>query len=165
MRFTHTSLLALVVLLIFSTCDDPELRKKSLIVCVYNEQTMTGELNHLNTIDVSKLTELEKSAVTVRRDDLEKIRQILEDEIYAITNIARCLPEGPRPPPGPCPLREDVLSELPTGTHIELDWIGAFMDIAEASNPQARVLADQGTAQLVTTDGKKIFAQGTFYCL
>ena len=163
MRFTQTSLFALVALLLFGACIDPESRKKFLTARVYNEQTMTGESNYLNTIDVNKLTELQKAAITARRGELENIGDLLEAEPAPLINIGvRCGPTQPRDPPGPCPILEDARTDFPIGTEIELDRIGNYMDIVEAENPQARVLADQGTAQLVTTDGKKIFAQGTF---
>ena len=161
MRFTQTSLFALVALLLFSTCNDPAPEKKFLTARVYNEQTMTGELNHLNSLDISKLTEVEKAAVTARRAEIEQIRKLLEAATNPLINIVRCLP-GDRGPVGPCPIIEDAVTDFPIGTEIELDMIGNYMDIVEAENPQARVLADQGTAQLVTTDGKKVFAQGTF---
>ena len=162
MRFTQTSLFALVALLLFSTCNDPAPEKKFLNARVYNELTMTGELNYLNTIDISTLTELQKAAVTTRRGELEEIGELLKEEPGAFVNMIRCIPGMPRDPPVPCPVRGDILSDLPIGTPIELDMIGHYRDIAEAANPQARILADQGTAQLVTTDGKKVFAQGTF---
>ena len=159
MRFTQTSLLACVALLLLSTCNDPVLEKKSLSARVYDKQLMTAELDHLNTIDISKLTELEKGVVTARRAEIEMIK----DAIAAAPNVfaigARC----DRVPPGPCPRIGDIVDDLPPGTEIELDLLGAYMDAIEAANPQSRVLADQGSAELVTTDGKKIFAQGTFY--
>ena len=161
MRFTQNSLLACLALLLFTTCNDPAPEKKFLTARVYNEQTMTGELKHLNTIDISKLTELQKAAITARRGEIEQMGKLLSSDPNVIVNIARCLPGAPRIPPGPCPLSEDALTNFPIGTEIELDMIGAFMDIVEAANPQARVLADQGTVQLVTADGKKIFAEGS----
>jgi len=161
MRFTQTSLLACVALLLFSTCNDPEPEKKFLTARVYNEQTMTAELTYLNTIDITKLTELQKAAITARRQEIDQIDKLLSVDPNIVINIVRCLP-GDRLPPGPCPLSEDALTNFPIDTHIELDMIGSFMDVVEAENPQARVLADQGTAQLVTTDGKKVFAEGTF---
>jgi|SRR5687768_8972063 len=162
MRFTQTSLLACLALLLFSTCNDPEPDKKFLTARVYNEQTMTGESNYLNTIDISKLTELQKAAITARRGELKNIGDLLETEPAPLINIGvRCGPTKPRDPPGPCPLLEDALSDFPIDTQIELDMIGAFMDVVEAENPQARVMAEQGTAQLVTTDGKMVFAEGS----
>lgn len=163
MRFTQTSLFALVALLLFGACIDPESRKKFLTARVYNETTMTGESNYLNTIDINKLTELQKAAITARRGELENIGDLLGDEPAPLIPLGvRCGPTQPRDPPGPCPILEDARTDFPIGTQIELDMIGAFMDIVEAENPQARILADQGTAQLVTTDGKKVFAEGTF---
>jgi len=166
MRYTQTSLFALVALLLFvtcllfSSCNDPEPEKKFLTARVYNDQTTAAELAYLNTIDISKLTDLQKGAITARREEIEKIEKLLSADPAPLINIARCLP-GDRLPPLPCPLSEDALAGFPFGTQIELDMIGSFMDVVEAENPQARVLADQGTAQLVTPDGKKIFAQGS----
>jgi len=162
MRFKQTSLLALVALLLFSTCNDPAPEPKFLNARVYNKLTMTGELNYLNTIDINTLTELQKAAVTTRRGELEDIGELLEDEPGAFLNMIRCVPGLPREPPVPCPVGGDALFDLPTGTQVVLDMIGSYRDIAEGANPQARILADQGTAQLVTTDGKNVFAQGTF---
>jgi len=161
MRFTQTSLLACLALLLFSACNDPEPDKKFLTARVYDEQTMTGESNYLNTIDISKLSELQKAAITARRGEIEQIAKLLSSDPNVIINIARCLP-GNRIPPGPCPISEDAVTDFPIDTQIELDMIGAFMDVVEAENPQARLLAEQGTAQLVTTDGKMVFAQGSF---
>lgn len=158
MRVPQTLLLAFVALLIFSTCDDSELKKKYLVARVYNEQTMTGELTHLNTIDISKLTEVEKAALTARREELEKARQLFATDPNIVINLVRCLPED-RVPPLPCPRSEEGTTAFPIGTEIELDLIGVFMD--QITDPLARVLVDQGTAQLVTVDGKKIFAQGS----
>jgi len=159
MRFTQTSLLSVVALLLFSTCNDPALEKKYLNARLYNEQLMTAELVHLNAIDISKLNDVEQGAVTARRQEIEEIKKAIAaaPNIFAVG--ARC----DRVPPVPCPRIGDIASDLPIGTEIELDMLGAYMDVIEAANPQARVLADQGTAQLVTTDGKDIFAQGTFY--
>ena len=162
MRFTQTSLFALVALLLFSTCNDPEPEEKFLNALVYNEKTMSAELAYLNTIDLSTLTELQKAAVTTRRGELEDIGELLEEDLGAFLYMVRCLPGQPRDPPGPCPVPDEALRNLPTGTAIERDLIGNYMDEAEAANPQARILANQGTAQLVTPDGKKIFAQGSF---
>jgi hypothetical protein len=159
MRFTQTSLLAFLALVLFSTCNDPALEKKFLNARVYDKQLMTAELNHLNTIDISNLTDLEQGAVTARRAEIKMI----EDAIAASTNIfaigARC----DRVPPGPCPKIGEIVNDLPIGTEIELDLLGSYSDVIEAANPQSRVLADQGSAALVTPDGKKLFAQGTFY--
>jgi hypothetical protein len=162
MRFTQTPLLAFVALLLFSTCNDPEPEEKFLNALVYNEKTMSAELAYLNTIDLSTLTELQKAAVTTRRGELEDIGELLEEDLGAFLYMVRCLPGQPRDPPGPCPVPDEALRNLPSGTAIERDLIGNYMDEAEAANPQARILANQGTAQLVTPDGKKIFAQGSF---
>ncbi|HET6539196.1 MAG TPA: hypothetical protein VFG46_01875 [Chryseolinea sp.] len=162
MRFTQTLLFALVALLLFSTCNDPAPEEKFLNALVYNEQTMSAELAYLNTIDISTLTELQKAAVTTRRGELEKIGELLEDDPGAFINMVRCIPGQPRDPPGPCPVPDEALSNLPTNTAIERDLLGHYTDEAEAANPEARILANQGTAQLVTPDGKKIFAQGSF---
>jgi hypothetical protein len=162
MRFTQTSLLACLALLLFSTCNDPEPDKKFLTARVYNEQTVTGESNYLNTIDISKLTELQKAAITARRGEIEQMAKLLSADPNVIINIVRCLPGAPRDPPGPCPISEAAVTDFPIDTQIELDMIGAFMDVVEAENPQARILAEQGTAQLVTTDGKMVFAEGSF---
>ena len=157
MRVTQTLLLAFMAPLILSTCDDPELKKKYLVARVYNEQTMTAELTHLNSLDINKLSEVQKAGVTARREELEKAKQLFAVDPNIIFNLVRCLPED-RVPPLPCPRSEDGAVAFPIGTEIELDLIGVFMD--QTTNPQARVLVDQGTAQLVTEDGKKIFAQG-----
>jgi hypothetical protein len=154
MRINQNSFLAFVALLLFGTCTDSAPENKRLVSRVYNEQTFTGELAYLKSIDFDKLTDVLQAAVTVRKEELELARQLLAVDPNIVITGVRC----DRGPVLPCPRLDDGAVSFPIGTQIELDLIGVFME--EVTNPQARLMLNEGTAQLVTTDGKKIFAQG-----
>jgi hypothetical protein len=101
------------------------------------------------------LSDIEREATTVRRADIEEIRKMLATDPYIFANLSRCLPGIV--PPLPCPVRADLSSNLPEAV-INLTLLGAHLDIPE--NPAARILQD-GSMQLTTVDGKKVFANGT----
>ncbi|HEX6222865.1 MAG TPA: hypothetical protein VFZ52_00545 [Chryseolinea sp.] len=147
-------------LAIFSCEQAPTPTKKFMVARVYNAATRDGEAAYLNAMDKSNLPQDFLDAVKARQEELEEIKAAL-DAIPAIAlNIARCLPvEGRVPPPLPCPLSEDLQVPIPVGTQIELDLVGVFQDIP--GNPGTRVEVEQGSAVLLTTDGKKVFAEGS----
>jgi hypothetical protein len=149
---------SLALLATISACEDlpdNENEKKSLLAKIFDSKTAEAEFLHLNSIDTSKLSDVEKAATTVRREDIEKIREMLATDPYVIGNMSRCLPQIV--PPGPCPIGADLSSNFPEAL-INLTLLGAHMDIPE--NPAARIL-QEGSMQLTTVDGKKVFANGT----
>lgn len=129
-----------------------------MLVRVYNATTAEAEITHLNSVDPANLPPAALEAIKVRLTELADIKAALEANSAIVLNIARCQPASPRvPPPLPCPL-EDLQVPPPMGTQIELDLAGVFMDIPESS--QARMATEWGSARLITTDGKKVFAEG-----
>jgi hypothetical protein len=156
----HKYILFALFLTIFSCEQAPTTTNKFMVARVYNAATRDGEAAYLNAMDKSNLPQDFLDAVKVRQEELEDIKAALDISPAIALNIARCLPvEGRVPPPLPCPLREDLQVPIPLGTQIELDLVGVFQDIPE--NPAARVEIEQGSAVLLTTDGKKVFAEGS----
>jgi hypothetical protein len=149
-----------LLLAILSCEQGPTITKRFLVARVYNAATRDRESAYLNAMDKSNLPQELLEAVKVRQEELEDIKAALDVTPSIALNIARCLPvEGRIPPPLPCPLKEDVLAPIPVGTQIELDLVGVFQDIPE--NPVARVEIEHGSAVLLTTDRKKVFAEGS----
>ncbi len=147
---------SLALLATISACEDlPDNEKKFLLAKIFDSKTAEAEFLHLNSIDTSKLSDIERVATKERRADVEEIQKILETDPYVIANMSRCLPLIV--PPGPCPVGADLNSNIPEA-HINFTLLGAHMDIPE--NPASRIL-QEGSMQLTTVDGKKVFANGT----
>lgn len=140
-------------------CQDTTVETKSLTARVYNTPTVNFESDYLKTVDLSKLSEIEKEAVTVRQDELREVAANLAVDPNTIVVVgARC----DRQPPVPCPGRGEVGVAFESLTEIELDLIGVPM---YRPNPDGTARATQtpGGAVLVSVDGKKIFAQGSLF--
>jgi hypothetical protein len=149
---------SVALLFTISACEDqPDNgnEKKFLLAKIFDSKTAEAEFLHLNSIDTSKLSDIEKEATTVRREDVEKIREMLATDPYVIGNMSRCLPGIV--PPQPCPVGAELSSNIPEAL-INVTLLGAYMDIPE--NPAARTL-QEGSMQLTTVDGKKVFANGS----
>lgn len=159
MHLIKSFLLSLVLVTVISACEETskKIEEKFLVAGMYDSRTVEAESLHLNSLDLSKLSDNERQAVYVRIEDLEKMRQLLEGYTNIIS-ISRCH-ATPRVPPLPCPTRGDLLSNLPEGTAIDLDLFGVYMDIPES--PDVRLSGELGSMQLTTVDGKKVFASGT----
>jgi hypothetical protein len=150
---------SLALLATISACEDlpdNENEKKFLLAEIFDSKTADAEFLHLNSIDTSKLSDIEKEATTVRREDVERIREMLKTDPYVIANMSRCLPGIV--PPQPCPVGAELSSYIPEGSIINLTLLGINMDIPE--NPASRIL-QEGSMQLTTVDGKKVFANGS----
>jgi hypothetical protein len=121
---------------------------------------LAAEIQYVGTIDQDKLSDLEKLAILARAEELKIAREILEAHTSVVIDISRCLPLQPRiPPPGPCPIIEGVLASIPTGTYVNLDLLGVFMDIPQQT--EFRIAASQSGMLLTTKDGKDVFAYGS----